>query len=442
MIKDKAKFISFLEENKDELVLNLKKAHFSSLSSVTAVEVADLAEKHGFLINESSNITDGEINFILEKARPSAIGNNMFCMGCSACANVCPSDALNIQMNKDGFYKPTLHEKNCIKCNLCVKGCPAIGLPESSNTKTPKTYELIANDDDLLFASASGGAFGLLANNILKDNGVVFGVAWREDFSAGHISINKKSDLHLLQKSKYLQSYIGKEVYRNLKRSLDEGKRVLFSGSPCHVHGLNNYLGDHSYSNLLTVDILCAQAPSTKIFQKYLADTFGENNVKDYTFRSKVNGWNHCATTTTTTTTTVNGVTGTSFYGDTNNDSYQRVYHSGYIKPEHCAFCKYSELSRPADITIGDFWWVSKKDDDLHPEHKKGLSVVLANNINGEKAIDSTKPDTKVLKEVPLDWVGPNGGLFKRRCGDMGNLQKRKDFKKFYEIGQGDKHEV
>lgn len=82
-------------------------------------------------------------------------------------------------------------------------------LPENTNTKSPACFAFAAADDNVLFASSSGGAFPLLADAAFAKDGIVVGAAWKDDFTVEHILVDKKSDLHKLQKSKYLQSYLG-----------------------------------------------------------------------------------------------------------------------------------------------------------------------------------------------------------------------------------------
>ena len=71
-----------------------------------------------------------------------------------------------------------------------------------------------------------------------------------------------------------MQSAIG-DTYAQAQKDLLDGKEVLFSGTPCQIAGLKQYL-KKDYENLLTVDIICHGVPS-KRFSRALWKTTGRN---------------------------------------------------------------------------------------------------------------------------------------------------------------------
>lgn len=325
--------------------------------------------------------------------------NKTMCSGCGACINICPKDALSLCPDDLGYYRSTINPEKCIDCGRCVKVCPALNLPENHNNKHPRCYEFVAASDEIVEKSSSGGVFSALAEQALKRKGVVAGAAWKDDFSVGHIIVKDKKELFQLQKSKYLQSYIG-NVFRDIKMQLVENKFVLFSGCPCQVAGLKSYLGKE-YDNLLLVDLLCGNAPSTMFFKKYLDDEFPEGVLK-YQFRHKARGWNsNCIKVELKDGRTIIRQGGA-------EDGYQRVYHNHVMCAVHCERCKYQNAPRFGDITIGDFWWIDKKDPDI--ETKQGVSAVLCNNEKGQQFFDSIPEEQICLKkEVPVEWLSGNG---------------------------------
>lgn len=323
------------------------------------------------------------------------------CTGCSACVNTCPVHAISLVPDEHGYYRSRIDYERCIGCGMCARICPAIHLPENLNERTPELYVLISKDENVLWNSSSGGAFPLLAERVLEKNGCVVGAAWKDDFTVEHIMIENSKDLIKLQKSKYLQSYMG-DIYSKTKEKLEENQFVLFSACPCQIAGLKAFLGK-SYDNLIAVDLLCGNAPSAMFFQKYLQDSFPEGVAK-YEFRHKVNGWTSDCTTTTTTTTT--GLTVVRRGGK--QDSYQRVYHNHTMCPPHCEKCRYQSLPRFGDLTIGDFWGIEQKDRTI--DVKKGVSAVLCNNTKGrELFLSIAEEKVAVRKKVPLTWLGGNG---------------------------------
>jgi len=395
-----------------------------------AEEIIEIMHKNGYFLDRSSRVPDDNALFKFLKAEPKTLRDNYFCPGCGACVNICPNDALKWKGDEYGYYRPLLDNDKCINCGKCTASCPVINPINNENTLTPDCYEFIANDDEILKKSSSGGVFSLLALEILKTGGLISGVAWREDFSVEHILIDKEEDLQKLQKSKYMQSDVG-FVYRSIKKHLEDGKNVLFSGCPCHVAGLRSYLGNE-YGNLYTVDLLCSQAPSAEFFKKYINDTFRENKIQSYEFRHKLPSWNRDCDTHK-----IWFLDGTSTERSYKDDPFQHVFHKKIMSSDACNWCSFSTIPRPADITIGDFWGIENYDWENIENFKKGISVALLNNKKGLDLFELIMTSAGLIKKSPLEWLGGNGNLFIKRKGkrdeyrDMFyNLYKRLPFAK------------
>ena len=41
------------------------------------------------------------------------------CCGCTACANICPKQAITMKPDPEGFLYPVVNEENCINCGVC-----------------------------------------------------------------------------------------------------------------------------------------------------------------------------------------------------------------------------------------------------------------------------------------------------------------------------------
>ena len=175
------------------------------------------------------------------------------CSGCAACCDACARDAITLSVDAEGFLYPKVDSKKCVECGRCVQVCP------SSSPDLPRqplaVYAAKAKDEELRLESSSGGAFSLLARQILSKGGKVYGAAFdRSDWSVRHIGVENEGGLGELRGSKYLQSrVIG--VYRNVKANLMSGFPVLFSGTPCQIAALRHYLG-RSYDSLILVDVV------------------------------------------------------------------------------------------------------------------------------------------------------------------------------------------
>lgn len=353
-------------------------------------------------VNWIKNVIDTPIDKMPSILLPKKSVENFlpknYCTGCGACVSVCPVNALSLQQDELGYYRSTIEYEKCVDCGKCSQICPALSLPKNNNRKDPSCYEFIAADQEVLNRSSSGGIFPLMANESFRRNGYVVGAAWTDNFAVEHIIIDTPKDLYKLQKSKYLQSYLG-DIFKKVKNLVEEGKFVLFSGCPCQVTGLKAYLG-REYENLLMVDLLCGNSPSSMFFKKYIDERFPVG-LEKYEFRHKAQGWNwDCVNVT---------VTGKDFVlRGGRQDNYQRVYHNHTMCAPHCENCRYQSLPRFGDITIGDFWGIGGKDSSI--DTSKGVSVILCNNEKGKSFLDSIpEKEISVKKEVPLKWLGGNG---------------------------------
>ena len=128
------------------------------------------------------------------------------CMGCMACKNACPKNAITIEEDKKtGFLYPKIDEEKCINCGICKKVCPVENKSEENKNEI-EVYACKNKNDDIRMKSSSGGIFTLIANHILKQNGIVFGAAFDEKFEVIHTWTDKEEELEKFRGSKYLQS--------------------------------------------------------------------------------------------------------------------------------------------------------------------------------------------------------------------------------------------
>lgn len=302
------------------------------------------------------------------------------CTGCYACESKCPQKAISMKINKEGFFYPNIDETKCVSCYLCEKICPV--LKESPMKFSIEAFSTVNKEENIRIKSSSGGMFSLISQEILKDGGVVFGASFSDDFKeVNHIGIETEDKLYKLQGSKYLQSRIGK-TYIEAEKYLKEGRKVLFSGTPCQIGGLYSYL-QKDYDNLYTQDIICHGVPSPLVWNKYVEHFENKFNSKidSISFRNKDTGWrNYC------------------FYisfenkKEYKNFASQNLYMRGFLlnlflRPS-CYMCNFKGIERQADITLADFWGVENvlpKDDD------KGTSLVLTNTKKGQELFELAK---------------------------------------------------
>ena len=218
------------------------------------------------------------------------IKDKSLCAGCSACANICPKKCIEMVADDRGFLYPSVNVSECVQCGLCNKICPFLNPKEVREDKN--AYAAYYKDESVRGLSSSGGLFGCLAEDILNQNGVVFGAAFADDFkSIKHIGIERKEDLPKLYGSKYLQSVIG-DSYKSAENYLKADRLVLFVGTSCQISGLKAYLRK-DYNNLLTIDVICHGAPSPLVWRDYVAEKeqkYG-SKIVGANFRNKRFGW-------------------------------------------------------------------------------------------------------------------------------------------------------
>lgn len=214
------------------------------------------------------------------------------CCGCEACVNVCPKKAIHMQEDECGFRYPCVDEDLCVECGLCQKVCGYKYIEEHNEPMSAHVACTLSTD---IMQSASGGVFACLAQNIIEQGGIVYGVSMElisDELVPMHIGVDKIEELVKLQGSKYVQSMIG-DTYHQVKEQLLHGRKVLFSGTPCQVAGLKAYLGEMNKENLLLVDIICHGVPSVAFFQSYIKELEKKykGKITSFKFRDKSSGW-------------------------------------------------------------------------------------------------------------------------------------------------------
>lgn len=304
------------------------------------------------------------------------------CSGCGACSSACPQGCISMEADSEGFLYPHVDSEKCISCGKCLKTCPIIN-PIAIASQPPQAFAAYNLNNDVRESSSSGGLFTLFAEEVLKDRGSVYGAAFTEDCRAvRHIRVDNTEDLKYLRGSKYLQSIIGSS-YIQAKADLENGKPVLFTGTPCQIGGLRAYLGK-DYPHLYTQDIICHGVPSPKVWTKYV--DYRENEAASKTrrtfFRHKKYGWkmysvqfefSNC----------------TEYIQILRKDLYMRGFLADlYLRPS-CHHCAYKGINRTADITLADFWGINRLMPEMDDD--KGTSLVLVHSEKGRRLFEAVQ---------------------------------------------------
>lgn len=326
------------------------------------------------------------------------------CCGCEACVQVCPKHYISFEEDLEGFRYPLVNREACIDCGLCEKICPV--LKQEEKKEPQDCYAAKNNSEEELLASSSGGLFILLAKAVLKDGGVVFGARFDKDWNVIHAYAETYEDAKAFMGSKYVQSRIGNS-YIVAKEFLQAGRKVLFTGTPCQIAGLKNFLRK-DYENLLTVDVICHGVPSPKVWQMYLDEirrnasngedivsfplnpSLTEGNVpsdkyqiRSISFRDKRLGWKKFSfVLTLAKASTVGKQNSVSFSHMFLEDPYMKVFLKNINLRPSCYSCPAKGGKSRSDITIADFWGVEKVLPDF--DDNRGVGLIMVNTDKGK----------------------------------------------------------
>ena len=344
------------------------------------------------------------------------------CCGCKACGDVCPVNAINYKIDEAGFWSPKVDTERCVECKKCVKTCPVVN-KKILEERNLFCYGAINLDDEVREKSTSGGIFSVFASYIIKKKGMVVGAAF-EDGIVKHIIIDNENYLDQLRKSKYVQSDLD-SVYKKVKQILDENKTVLFSGTPCQIEALYNFLGKE-YENLYTIDLICCGVPSPKAFLCFLEELSEKykSPVDFVWFKNKDFGWHNIGTK-------IVFKNGKEYFKTGNRDYFMSDYIvDGLTIRQSCTSCKFKVIPHCADITLGDFWGV----ENLYPQYndEKGTSAVIVNTNKGKKLFDELKNDMIVFEVSLNDIKKSNFALYKSK---EASVNREVFFKELSNIG-------
>lgn len=314
------------------------------------------------------------------------------CVGCGACANICPENCLNMIADKDGFLHPKIDKNICINCQACEKVCPVINNKPKEN-KAVQPYAVYSKNDNVRSSSSSGGLFYTIAKHIINHGGIVYGAAFDENLYLNHKGVESIEDLYMLQGSKYVQCDT-KFCFREIKTHLDTQRPVLFCGTPCQVEGLLCYL-KKPYENLFTLDFICHGVPSPKAWQEYIKHqekTFS-SKVRSAAFRDKSKGWSYFSSK-------LEFVNQKEYSNIHYNDVFMKAFLQNVSLRKTCYNCKFKTVNRNSDITMGDLWGIKNILPDITDD--KGVSVVFIQSEKGTRLFEQVNKELWI-QEISFD---------------------------------------
>ena len=311
------------------------------------------------------------------------------CFGCGACGAACPTEAITMTEDAEGFFYPVVNGALCTDCGRCTAACPA---RHPLSGAAGQAYALRCNDRELLKASTSGGAFTLLAERILGQGGLVCGAVFDEAFQVRHVL---SGNIAPMRKAKYVQSRT-ERVYPAVRAALETGRQVLFTGTPCQCGGLLHYLGGPREGLVVAANI-CRGVQSPGLWRDYTAHLAGSGTLESYCFRDKrMNNDGRTAAYT---------ANGTEHAVVMQQDPFSRLYLKTLTLRPSCYSCPYTRWELPFDLTMGDFWGIEKS----HPElaDGQGTSLVITRTEAGRALLEQLRPYAVILECARMDAEQP-----------------------------------
>lgn len=302
------------------------------------------------------------------------------CCGCGACMNICPAKCIAMTADTEGFLYPVADAGKCVDCALCEKVCPIINYRKTAPNVPPAAAAVQHKDREVLRQSTAGGAFTAIAEYVIDQGGVVFGVELAKDSSVRHCMADRKPDLSKFRNSKYVQSDTG-TTFQNVKHCLKAGRMVCYSGTPCQIEGLLRYLqDDYEREKLILVDVVCRAVPSPGVWRKYIGyieKKYGE--IKSVRFRDKTLGYQYSTMEIVT-------ESGKTLREGIESGKWLRMFFSGMIIRPSCAACLFRGIDRKSDFTIWDC--LNAYHVDRRLDETQGVTRVLIHTEKGKKIFE------------------------------------------------------
>lgn len=301
------------------------------------------------------------------------------CCGCMACADICPQNAIHMNVDSEGFLYPEVSEELCTSCNCCKKVCPMTDI--APHARPLKYFAAQAKDQTLREAGASGGVSPVLAEYVLERGGVVYGAAFDDSMHVAHQRADNRDGLGRLARSKYIQSETA-GIFRCVQKDLQMGLETLFVGTPCQTEALRRFL-PRKYPNLLLVDLICYGVPSPGVWAKYVSYLEKKRRGHMTGFRFRENEMHD------------NGqavwyqIDGREYVETYSDNVFMPMFFSNCMLRPSCHNCPFTTVERSSDITIGDFWNVENRLPQINDG--MGTSLVILHSEKGAQIWDEVQ---------------------------------------------------
>jgi len=310
------------------------------------------------------------------------------------CAAVCPTGAISISLNKDGFYRPVINDDACTDCGLCVKNCYKFDTNiAQSDLSTKKILAAWSNDREVVKETTSGGIADVLARRLVRDGYKCIGVAYdnERNYAVGEIASSECETIRF-RGSKYIQS-LSVDSFKRLVKDCKKDKFAVF-GLPCQIYAIDKFLKSRGVrENHILIDLYCHGCPSLHIWSKYVDEIMRKVNGKkiiSVNFRSKVRGWGNFYVVVVV----VEGVNcPIEVVSPRINDNFYELFFSDLVLNNSCLDCQLRSTLEYTDIRLGDFWGKS------YVDNHSGVSGITISTEKGDKLVQRIKSEITVMQQ-------------------------------------------
>ena len=349
------------------------------------------------------------------------------CTGCGVCASVCGKNAITIQLNNEGYYKPVVDEDKCVECNLCKKSCYKYDENLIQSDKHEECYAAVNKDVKQLRASSSGGISRVLMEECIAKGYKIMGCAYDTNKNiAVSIVASAIDELDQFYGSKYFQSLTTEGFDTVLKDKTDQ-KYAIF-GTPCQIYGFSqtNKYKCHPDKYLL-VDIFCHGCPSMMLWKSYLAYTMDITGCETYdkvTFRSKTHAWHEFCFAFF--------FNSKQYSSKKSKDPFYDIFFGMDMMNDACYNCNSRSTMAYGDIRLGDYWG-EKYDTDT-----KGVSAVVLKSSKGVDFFNAIKGKLNIEKAtldnilIGQSYGKPHTYNENRRAFLLQNISEHSDLQQVY----------
>lgn len=335
------------------------------------------------------------------------------CYGCGVCAASCSKNIIKIELNKDGFYEPTIIDDSiCTQCGVCIDVCAFSHSDLAMPSVAPiKSWGAWSKDERVRRKCSSGGIGFEIGKQLIEQGYNAVGCRYdTKEQRAEHFIATTVEDFVQSIGSKYIQSYTV-DAFKQIKR---RGERYLVTGTPCQIDSFRRMIRKfRCEENFILLDFFCHCVPSMHAWKAYTKMQEPKIGKITYaTWRNKLNfGWHDSW---------LMGIDGEKTYVPSDSirdldsllaekdthiksrmsqgDLFYKLFLGDIALGPQCdKNCKYKYDKSSADIRIGDLW------GNTYKENQEGVSALIAFTEKGQEIIEGLRGVT--LIEHPFEVV-------------------------------------